>query len=475
MKLKNIISIRGGITLALSLSLFTGCGAKPTIKPVQNDRVQTHSIYVNSFSEISNKSSGYSFELNTFKPLGYDTRTYKTKGSSILFADKMHNKYEINECKNTPATVLIVNIIGAPFVLGFNLLAGGMCDHRHSFDYLEFDKDAKEWVEDNDINRKLIIGEYDSLLATQNRKEQLYQDYAVKQTDALNALYAQYYKEYSKQQKKKKHTKDLSSLYKNEVLTSEVTLVENKLDKKAINNRVNYQSQVDSAFPCRSENECVSGMKNSIKSIEQKSSQDMLSLKESSLSTIHKYEKTLQKQTESLTVTYPKDLRHDTFKDKTVYYKLLSKDKVKSKAKKLDVTYKIIAMEYDNVYPAYKNKNSELAISFNPKTKVLTYENLTAKYIQLNSINLYYNNDIYTVTDNQNKNYSTELSPEAFKNLKITQVIKESTYKNITKKKALAKKIVFGFSVKYTVGDSSKNKTLYKRDKTNLYSLIKDR
>jgi len=475
MKLKNIIGIRGGITLALSLSLFTGCGARPTMKPVQNERVQTHSLYVNSFSDISNKSSGYSFELNTFQPLGYDTRTYKIKGSSLLFWDKTNNNYEINECKNTPATVLTMNILGAPFLLGFNLLAGGMCGKRHTFDYESFDNDAKGWVRDNDINRKLIIGKYDSLLATQNRKEKLYQDYTVKQTDALNALYAQYYKEYSKHPKIKKHTKDLSSLYKNEVLTSEVTLVENRLDKKAINSRVNYQSQVDSAFPCRSENECVSGMKNSIKSIEQKSSQDMLSLKESSLSTIHKYEKTLQKQTESLTVTYPKDLRHDTFKDKTVYYKLLSKDKIKSKAKKLDVTYKIIAMDYDNVYPAYKNKNSELSISFNPKTQVLTYENLTTKYIQINSINLYYNDIIYTITDNQNRNYSTELSPEAFKSLGITQLIANSSFKNITKKKALAKKITFGFSVKYTVGDSSRNKTLYKRDKTNLYSLIKNR
>ncbi|MEA1982477.1 MAG: hypothetical protein U9N39_02940, partial [Campylobacterota bacterium] len=128
-----------------------------------------------------------------------------------------------------------------------------------------------------------------------------------------------------------------------------------------------------------------------------------------------------------------------------------------------------------NVYPSFKNKNSELFISFNPKTMTLTYENLTTKYMQVNSIDLYYNNKVYTIANNKTQNFSTELSPESRETLLVTELIEESFHKNITKKKALGTQIAFGFSVKYTVGDSTQNKTLYKRDKMSLYSLIKEK
>ncbi|MDQ7067916.1 MAG: hypothetical protein Q9M40_08035 [Sulfurimonas sp.] len=119
-----------------------------------------------------------------------------------------------------------------------------------------------------------------------------------------------------------------------------------------------------------------------------------------------------------------------------------------------------------------------MSISFNPETQILTYENLTKQYIQINSINLYYQNGVYDIASSQTTNFSTELSPESKVNLNVSyqlSKVNESSYKHTTKKKALAEKIKFGFAIKYTVGDSTRNKTLYKRDTTNLYALIKDK
>ena len=472
MKFKTVISSWGGVFLTLSLSLFTGCGTKDIIQPVKNAKIETNSLYIGSFNNISNTTSNSSFRLNDYQPIGYDTETYDKKMSSIFFKDETNNKYEFIECKNKPIDILAKNIIFAPFLSGINLLVGGICVNRHSFDYEEFDKDAKRWVTDNNINRHLILVSYSSLVTVQLDKEKQYKNFTTKQNSILNDLYTKYSKKYSNHPTIKKYTKDLSSLYKKEPLSSNVTLIENKLQNKDIPIKISYQKEVSSSFPCKSTSQCNSNIKKSINTIDEKFSNDMKKLQEASTSTIANYERYLQKETDTISVEYPKNLQTDTFKDKTIHYMILSNETINSKAKKVDVTYEIIDIDYKNVYPSFKNKNKELSINFDPKTKILTYTNLTSKSLQLNSIDLYYGNNIYTITDNKNLNYSANLAPEAYKTMKLTQTIKESSYKNITKKKALAKKIEFGLSVKYTIGDSTKNRTLSKRNKMNLYSII---
>ncbi len=473
MKIVNII--RGGILSVIALNVLTGCGTKDTIPPIQNSKIATHSLYVNSFDKINNKSFGYGFELNSYKPINYDTRTYTTNYGSILFADGTNNQYEINECKKIPSEVLMANILAAPFTMGLNLLSGGLCKHRHTFGFEEFDDDAKEWVEDNDINREKIINKHDSLIALKESKEANLNSYAEEQTTQLNNLYTDYSTAYSKYPLIKLHYNDNSSLYNNELLTAKATFVETRLNRENITTNLNYQNEVNSAFPCKSTNECTSNIDKSIKQIKNKYLSDMGALKKESLSKIATYEQTLKNKTKMLSIKYDKNLRSDIFKDKTVHYKIRTKDAVESKAKKLDITYEIQYIDYKNIYPSFQNKNKDLVINFDSNTKTITYENLTNKYIQINSVDLYYGSNIYTITNNINHNYSTELSPEAYKSAELFQTIPESSYKNMTKKQALTKKITFGFSVKYTVGDSTKNKTLYKRDKTSLYSLIKNK
>jgi hypothetical protein len=478
MKLKQIIK-KWGVLLTLSLSLFTGCGTKDIIQPVQNDRLQSNSLYVNSFKNISNKSSGYSFELNSYTPQGYNTNTSEIKGifptSSIAFADQMPNKYEINECSGKPLNVFGQIVGSTVATLGIGLLAGGMCKRQHTFDYEEFDKDAKEWIIDNNIDRKGIIKKYDSLLSLKQSSELNIIHASKEKTSILNTLYSQYSTEYSKHPSINIKYYDKSQLYKNEALSSKVTFIENALHQEKISDNANYQRIINDSFPCTSTNECITQMDTAINLLKNENISDMNALHEHSKKIISKYEKGLQEKTKTLTTKYSKYLQSDTFNGKTLYYNLLTKDSISSKSKKLDVTYEITHVDYTDVYPLYKNQNKELSISLNPKSQVITYLNLTEKYIQIKSVDLYYNNAIFRLNDSNKATYSTELSPDSFANLKLSQYIDKSKFENITKKKALAKQVKFGFSVKYTIGDSTKNKTLYKQHKMSLYSLIKNR
>jgi hypothetical protein len=387
-----------------------------------------------------------------------------------------------------------MNIVMAPFGVGINLLMGGICEPRHSFDYIYFDEDAKKWVKNNNIDRKLLIHDYDDLIATEIAKERLYsKEYKEnltlvnKKQSVLDELYSQYRTNYSQYPSVKKHIKDLSSLYKNEALKAEIRIVENHISQKSVptkryNSNVSFLNEINNAFPCNSTKQCDSNMKESIKVINKKSKQytDILQKNmnqvESSFPTVKSdYEKQLKEETATLSVEYSKEIQADDFKTKTVRYKILAPDTIKSKAKKLNVTYEIIDMDYRNVYPSFKNSNKELSIQFDPKSKTITCRNKTSRYLQIKSIDMYYNNHVYRINGSNDRTYSIELSPEAFEKTQISQKIPNATFKNITKKKALATKIKFGFSVKYTLGDSTKNKTLYKQNRMNLYSLIKNR
>ena len=379
------------------------------------------------------------------------------------------NNYEVIECKNNFISTFAFNILIAPAAVGINLLIGGMCDTRHTFDYESFDEDAKVWVKDNNIDRELILKDYSSLRSLATKKSNLYSNYVDEQSEILNTMYKKFSKEYAKHPKIKKHIIDLSSLYKKELLTSKVTFIENKLDKKNIYKSDQYWELVYSAFPCKSTTQCVSNMKEATQAINKKSLIDMKNLQTKCSKSKSDYEKTLREKTKYLKINYKKDLQSDTFNNKTIYYKVIAKDTVDSHAKKLNLTYKILYMDYKNIFPSYKNANKDISISFDPKSRTISYSNLTNKYIQIKSVNLYYNNDVYGVQNSNNKEYSSELSPQTSKSIQLKQYIPNSTFKHVTKSKALSKKVFFGFAVKYTIGNTTNNKTLYKRDKTRLF------
>jgi hypothetical protein len=389
--------------------------------------------------------------------------------------DDPKNDYEIIECQWNFAYTLTFNTIMTPLLVGYPLFNGGICPNRHSFDYISFDEDAKAWVKDNNINRELILKNYSSLISVEIQKNNILNNYEDKQNEILNTMYKKFSKEYAIHPKIKKHIIDLSSLYKKELLTSKVTFIENKLDKKNIYKSGQYRKLVNNAFPCKSTTQCVSNMKEATQAINKKSLIDMKNLQTKFSKYKSDYKKTLREKTKYLKLDYKKDLQSDTFNNKTIYYKVIAKDTVDSHAKKLNVTYKILYMDYKNIFPSYKNTNKDISISFDPKSHTILYSNLTNNYIQIKSVNLYYNNDVYGVQNSNNKEYSSELSPQTSKSIQLNQYIPNSTFKHVTKSKALSKKILFGFAIKYTIGNTTNNKTLYKRDKTNLYSLIKNK
>jgi hypothetical protein len=160
---------------------------------------------------------------------------------------------------------------------------------------------------------------------------------------------------------------------------------------------------------------------------------------------------------------------------KNIFYTVDVKSNKLPLSQKLLSTVTVTQVNYSDVFPKYKNKDKNIEIAFNPQTKNYKLVNNTNKFIQIKSISLYYGESIYNLTLSKDNNIiATELSPQGTKIFKLYDDIKESSYEHITKRQAQAKNFRFGFAIKYTLGEQTKNITLFNQHNYNLYSLIKD-
>lgn len=468
----------GGILL--SIALLTGCGKKPEPDRAHNDNISTRNLYVANFKDLTNQSGIRGFNLNNYSPVGYNTRTRILKFDGITWNKKYESNpeiYELVECSESTTTVVATNIIAAPLTLGLNLmLGGGSCTKRSIFEHERFDKEAKEWVETNGIDRKSILTQYEILHTSKQKITSEINDLINEKNSQFNPLYESYQKKYSAQNPKilKKH-KDASGFYKKENLSQNISLSHNTLARPSSFAMKNYSALVDTAFPCNTTAQCIENMKNTQNKIVKTKEQDQESVSSDFIQAMANYEDGLKKQTAYINITKPQGENKENFGKKALYYTI---DKVPSEVpstqKGVEALYTITRADFSDIYPAYANENKELNIVFNPETLELKLQNNTKQFIQLNSISLYYGDNIYQLLDNQSSNFARELSPESVSTNKIPNVASESSYTNMTKTKALAQKVNFGFAIKYTIGDSTKNNTLYKQKEHSVYDLLKN-
>ena len=492
MNLTKKISVLGMSSLLLMVTM-SGCGKKPAPQQVYNKNISGPMLYVEyyygDFLKIDNSlvrhpssvNAPQGFSLNNYNPLGF--KTAKTKlGDGSLWGSNVPRavgdiKYNYVECDDSTTQVLVSNIFGGIITLGYRPITGGYCHHNMSyFNYENFDKDVKEWVSDNNINREELLLKYAKLtkLAENANKDMS------KVNEDISEMYSQEYAKLSANYISKSpilinNYIDKSGLYKKEKLPNGVNIAFNTVTQKSFNNNINNNYRyVNAAFPCADMKECLANMDKAKENIDTKSVSSIAEVK----SNANKWLKLSKEQLVKDTSQYKLDFSDKDLVvivgDKTINYKIKTKSVIKAgkKAKKVKVTYEIKSFAYKNVIPSFSNNNRDIAILFDPKTHNITLANMTDEYILIKSIDLYYNGDIVKLGESKQKNFSSELSPQSESKFKMSRYIEKANYSNVTKRTALNTSVEFGFSIRYTLGDSTKNRTLYKKNTQSLYSIV---
>jgi hypothetical protein len=448
MNARSVISYT--VLSGVAVMLLSGCGARPFQSPLTNSTVGKNTLYVKynkdseKFeSEVSNKPT-IGFELNNYQPWGFDDKAYNLGMHGLLWSKPKApaTKYDNHECKESGVGIVAENIVAAPFVLGMNLLVGGLCDYRHSFNYSGFDNDAKLFIKHGDLDRLKIIEANDQLIST-----------GVQAESKIKGLTAGYYNQNHAVIRK---VVDLSGYYRDEVLPEAVNIYENKLPS------ISYVSIMDSVFPCTSTSNCV----------DKADKAKALILSKAATDTQEISAKLRDTKSVFLTTRYNDGMMSKKVGGKTLHYSVVADKQANFQTKDIKATYTIANVDFDNVFPNYSNENSDFKISFDGKSRTIVLKNFKNQFIQINSVSIYYNGEIYSLTDNKNANYAAEIAPDATSSFVMKQLIPNANFKNMTKELANKTPIEFGFAVKYSIGDKNQDRTLYKLDKTTLAKLV---
>lgn len=470
-------------SVALLSIIFAGCSAMRP-EAVNNKSLGDNYLYASlnndyKIKEFSNQSNiGRGFIVNTYRPFGFKNDFYITSNvGSCLWnkKGKTYSKYESLET-SMDVTQLFVNIIIFPLALplGFD------CSNYHAFNYKSFDNDMKNLLPQFDAKKLVQI--YNTLIETEHTKEnkinkkidqldnislqkleQIKSKYLATDTDAIT---------------KKVKIIDKTGLYNNEKLPEKLSIYKNNFPNPKLLQKISYTNIVNNSFPCTTVSGCVSSMNNNRGSIEEKYQHDIEFVSQ-------QHNKFLQEDVKDYTelskfYNVENNLKESSIKikkkgiTKNIFYTVDVKSNKLPLSQKLLSTVTVTQVNYSDVFPKYKNKDKNIEIVFSPQTKSYKLINNTNKFIQIKSISLYYDGNIYNLTLSKNNNsIATELSPQETKNIGLYDNIKDSNYENLTKKQAKQKNFKFGFAIKYTIGVQIRNITLYNQHQHNLYSLIK--
>jgi len=474
------------ITLVSLFSIiFAGCSATRP-EAVNNKSLGSNYLYASlnkdyKIKEFSNQSNiGRGFIVNTYQPFSFDDNFFRTSsklnGACLWNKEgETYSKYESLE-NSMDGNTLFANIILFPFTL----IYGFSCSNYHAFNYKSFDNDMKNLLPQS--NAKKLVLSYDTLIETEHVKEnninkkidqwnnislqkleQIKSKYLATDTDAIT---------------KKVKIVDKTGLYNNEKLPEELRIYKNNFQNPKLLQKISYTSIVNNSFPCTTVSGCVSSMNNNRGSIEEKYQHNIEFVSQ-------QHNKFLQKDVKDYTelskfYNVENNLKESSIEIKkkgiikNIFYTVDIKSNKLPLNQKLLSTVRVTQVNYSDIFPKYKNKDKNIEIVFSPQTKSYKLINNTNKFIQIKSISLYYDGNIYNLTLNKDNNViATELSPRAIKNIGLYDNIKESKYENLTKKQAKQKNFKFGFAIKYTIGEQTRNITLYNQHQHNLYSLIK--
>ncbi|WP_457744836.1 hypothetical protein [Sulfurimonas sp.] len=483
------MQINKNILLSMSISvatimIFVGCSStQPKPKNMSNNEYKMQaSLYVkynkkNKIFEkkIYNNLSGYGARLNDYNPIGFpfiNSRKKITEGWNGIFWNRpdLGIPFYDYSCK-APITDTILSIIIFPTLLG-----GGLCPvYYANFNRDNFDSTIKEFVVDNNIDRKALIDGYTTLLDRQSTAQNTLISLNSKVNDKLLTLEKHYQEQYNEKEPKIiVINEDLSGFYHNEPLVQLVSLSHKNIATKKVDFTKSYESIKNSAFPCSPNSQCLQNISHATDEIKQDLSKSVAEIKLKEKAIVKEYNSSLEKRTKFLNVNADYSEHSVKVGNKTLYYKLKNvRSEVSAKAKTFRVTYQITAASFTDIYPGYTNEDKNIKVYFNPKKETIRLLNKTDKFLEIGSISIYYNNKIYTLNNDIQSNFTNELSPHATKELSISWLdIAEADYNRITLRKIKRNSLLFGVAVKYTTLNPSIKHTLYRLDRHNLVKIL---
>jgi hypothetical protein len=243
--------------IGIGLTLITGCASKT--QSVKNSKIGDSKLTVKfestkdkqGFTEITNKNVR-GFSLNTLEPVSFDTKFIELGRDYVTFSDKFkepENKYTKIDCQTANTRDIVSSVILFP-----TLLRGGICRKAQYFDYEKFDSDAKDWIEDNKINRDSLLTKYDQLIDSKSKNEEFINELA-------NVKYSEMVSKYYQDAKNLKSTifsqSNLSPTYVN-----------------SMRSKISYQSFIDNIFPCKTD--CIKRIDSAMESMQSLFSKDKM-------------------------------------------------------------------------------------------------------------------------------------------------------------------------------------------------------
>lgn len=146
---------------------------------------------------------------------------------------------------------------------------------------------------------------------------------------------------------------------------------------------------------------------------------------------------------------------------------------------KIPVTIIVESATLTNMIPKQftlhdSNMNVNFESNSNATLSVIA-ENKTKSFITVKSLTSYYKNGVYNISniDREIAPESTTLSGNSNYSLLSNEMINSSNFKGITKTKAKAIKVNYGYAIKYRLNNTNINKSMYDTKKYSLYDIFK--
>lgn len=181
---------------------------------------------------------------------------------------------------------------------------------------------------------------------------------------------------------------------------------------------------------------------------------------------LENYEKYLVKRSSLLFVNRLVESRINDYRiDLNVPETILVEDKNEIQ---VPIKLTILSKNFNNIYPRDRFDDKNISLHFDGKKIIIT--NKTSYFVQIKTISAYYNNNI------DNQIYDLELPPKSYKEIFFSpsSIAGQSYYQDINAQLAKSKNVSFGFAVKYRLVEMNTDKTLFKINKYNVYSLLRE-
>lgn len=141
----------------------------------------------------------------------------------------------------------------------------------------------------------------------------------------------------------------------------------------------------------------------------------------------------------------------------------------------LPVEIEILSRDFEQLFPEFATDNGDIVATVAEGRLMLG--NRTPDYVDVQSVSVYYNSQIHTTSDRNNR---FDLAPFQTSAIPVAEVVSpeidiESRYTNMTPDKASRSSLSFGLAVKYSLRDRDAIETLYGATDFNVQCAIESR